>query len=104
MPVNEFTAQVQAGDTFTAPAAGNLEFTAAPPPAPPVDPAAAAAKPIAMTAVSPVAAPVAQSVPSQILSGKVLGLSLASVNPWILLGVGAVGGYFYFKKKRFSFF
>ncbi|MBF0589691.1 MAG: hypothetical protein HQL53_11245 [Magnetococcales bacterium] len=36
---------------------------------------------------------------SKLLSGKVLGLSLGTVNPWILLGVGALGGYMYFKKS-----
>ncbi len=45
-----------------------------------------------------------KALPSSIISGKVLGFSLAAVNPWLLLGAGAVGGYYYCKKKRFSFF
>lgn len=41
----------------------------------------------------------AKSVPASLLSGKVLGFSLASVNPWMLLAVGITGGYMLAKKK-----
>lgn len=42
----------------------------------------------------------ATAVPTSILSGKVLGFSLASVNPWVLLAVGLAGGYM-LSKRRF---
>ncbi|MBF0421786.1 MAG: hypothetical protein HQL73_02215 [Magnetococcales bacterium] len=45
-----------------------------------------------------------KSFPAKLISGQILGLSLATVNPWILLGLGAIGGYFYSRKKRFTFF
>ncbi|MBF0400071.1 MAG: hypothetical protein HQL90_04825 [Magnetococcales bacterium] len=41
----------------------------------------------------------ANSVPASILSGKVLGFSLGSLNPWVLLAMGVVGGYMIAKKK-----
>ncbi len=41
----------------------------------------------------------AKSVPASLLSGKVLGLSLGSLNPWVLLAIGGVGGYMYARKK-----
>ncbi|MBF0368655.1 MAG: hypothetical protein HQL52_04280 [Magnetococcales bacterium] len=44
----------------------------------------------------------AQAFPASLASGKVLGLNLAAMNPWVLLGIGAIGGYYFFKKKRFS--
>ncbi|HIJ85792.1 MAG: hypothetical protein HW380_3480 [Magnetococcales bacterium] len=46
----------------------------------------------------------AKVFPAKLVSGKIFSLSLGAVNPWILLGLGAVGGYFYCRKKRFSFF
>jgi hypothetical protein len=45
-----------------------------------------------------------KALPASLMSGKILGLSLGAVNPWLLLGAGAVGGYYYCKQKRFSFF
>ncbi|MBF0144744.1 MAG: hypothetical protein HQL84_01965 [Magnetococcales bacterium] len=47
---------------------------------------------------------IAKSIPAKLISGKILGLSLGAVNPWILLGLGAVGGYYYCRRKRFTFF
>ncbi|MEO5339691.1 MAG: hypothetical protein H7837_04110 [Magnetococcus sp. MYC-9] len=41
----------------------------------------------------------ASSVPASLLSGKVLGLSLGSLNPWVLLAVGVLGGYMVAKKR-----
>lgn len=41
----------------------------------------------------------ASSVPASFLSGKVLGFSLGSLNPWVLLAAGVVGGYMIAKKK-----
>ncbi|MEO5349393.1 MAG: hypothetical protein H7836_07090 [Magnetococcus sp. YQC-3] len=41
----------------------------------------------------------ASSVPASLLSGKVLGFSLAGVNPWLLLAAGLLGGYMIAKKK-----
>ncbi|MEO5362325.1 MAG: hypothetical protein H7838_01685 [Magnetococcus sp. DMHC-8] len=41
----------------------------------------------------------ASSVPASLLSGKVLGFSLGSLNPWVLLAVGVVGGYMLARKK-----
>ncbi|MBF0160945.1 MAG: hypothetical protein HQL88_01525, partial [Magnetococcales bacterium] len=35
----------------------------------------------------------ASSVPAGLLSGKVLGFSLGSLNPWVLLALGIAGGY-----------
>lgn len=49
-------------------------------------------------------ASMAQSWPVSLASGKILGFNLAAVNPWILLGVGAIGGYLYLKKRRFRLF
>ncbi|MBF0453965.1 MAG: hypothetical protein HQL72_03995 [Magnetococcales bacterium] len=46
----------------------------------------------------------AKSIPASLMSGKVLGLSLGAVNPWLLLGAGALGGYYYCKRKKFGFF
>ncbi len=44
--------------------------------------------------------PAAQSVPASIGSGKVLGINLATWNPWVLLAVGAFGGYLYYRQKN----
>lgn len=41
----------------------------------------------------------ASSVPASLLSGKVLGFSLGTLNPWVLLAVGVVGGYMIAKKR-----
>ncbi|MBF0587889.1 MAG: hypothetical protein HQL53_02050 [Magnetococcales bacterium] len=42
----------------------------------------------------------AQATPAGLTSGKVLGLNLASWNPWVLLAVGAFGGYLYYRQKN----
>ncbi|MEG3640765.1 hypothetical protein [Magnetococcus sp. PR-3] len=105
MPVNEMMAKLQAGETFIAPAPGTVEFVAAPQAAPVAKVAAAKGAGAAMVpAAATTTAAGAQSMPVALLSGKVLGFSLGAVNPWLLLGVGALGGYYYCKKKRFSFF
>nr|CRH04747.1 Conserved protein of unknown function. similar to magnetosome protein Mms6 from AMB-1 [Candidatus Magnetococcus massalia] len=106
MPVNEMMAKLQAGETFIAPVPGTVEFVAAPQAAPVAKVAAAKGAGAAMlpAATTTTTAAGAQSVPVALLSGKVLGFSLGAINPWLLLGAGALGGYYYCKKKRFSFF
>jgi hypothetical protein len=125
MPVQEIVAVVPAGETMTVTGPGVLEFkipkiatatmqtgaTAGKGAA--AGTAAAAGTNIATGAggVSGVGQSTvmaggasAKSVTASLLNGKILGLSLGAVNPWILLGVGALGGYYYFKKKSiFSF-
>ena len=54
---------------------------------------AAAGKGIVVTSAT------ASSVPASLLSGKVLGFSLAGMNPWLLLAAGVLGGYMVAKKK-----
>lgn len=61
-------------------------------------------QPATITLVKASGIAAAKSLPAKLLSGQILGLSLAAVNPWILLGIGAIGGYYYSRKKRFSFF
>lgn len=124
MPVNEIVTTLKAGEAVTVMGPGTLEFQA-----PKI--AAAAAKMAGGTAVGTkgVAAAggaaamgnttvfgagqiasttasggAASSIPASLMSGKVLGLSLGTMNPWFLLGVGALSGYYYCKKRRFSFF
>lgn len=41
----------------------------------------------------------AQSVPASFFSGKVMGFSLASLNPWVLVALGVAGGYVIAKKR-----
>lgn len=42
----------------------------------------------------------AKAVPAaSIFSGKFLGFSLASVNPWMLVAIGVAGGYMLAKKR-----
>ena len=41
----------------------------------------------------------AQSVSASLLKGKLLGFSLGSVNPWLLIAGGALITYLYTKKK-----
>ncbi len=53
-----------------------------------------------MMAAGGVTTTAAASPVSGLASGKVLGFSLGTVNPWVLLAVGAVGGYMYFKRTR----
>ncbi|WP_041641191.1 hypothetical protein [Magnetococcus marinus] len=104
MPVNEVIAKLQAGEVFVAPAPGTIEFVATPQTAPAVKAVAAKGTAASTAPAVGVTTASAQSVPATLLSGKVFGFSLATVNPWLLLGVGAIGGYYYFKKRRFSFF
>lgn len=41
----------------------------------------------------------AKSVTASLMSGKVLGVSLGSLNPWVLLAIGGGVGYLYAKRK-----
>ncbi|MBF0383211.1 MAG: hypothetical protein HQL69_19485 [Magnetococcales bacterium] len=120
MPVEEIIAVVPAGETMTVTGPGVLEFKI-PKVAAATMQAGAAGKGAAATGTAAAAgtniatgaggvsgvgqsavvagSTSAKSVTASLLNGKVMGLSLGAVNPWILLGVGALGGYYYFKKK-----
>ena len=124
MPVEEIIAVVPAGETMTVTGPGVLEFKI-PKIAAATMQTGASGKGAAAAGTAAAGANVAtgaggvsgvgqstvmagsasaKSVTASLLNGKVLGLSLGAVNPWILLGVGALGGYYYFKKKSiFSF-
>ncbi|MEO5376618.1 MAG: hypothetical protein H7832_02360 [Magnetococcus sp. DMHC-6] len=99
---------MQPGDAFVASTPGLLEFKASQ--APLLSKAAGAGVVskggVAMGQTLSMASSgaTAQSLPASLISGKVLGFSLSAVNPWILLGVGAAAGYWYFKKRRYSLF
>ncbi|MBF0193742.1 MAG: hypothetical protein HQL71_04250 [Magnetococcales bacterium] len=125
MPVEEIIAVVPAGETMTVTGPGILEFKIPKVAAATMQTGAGAAGTGAAGAATGAGANFAtgaggvsgvgqssvvagstsaKSVTASLLKGKVLGLSLGAINPWILLGVGAVGGYYYFKKKSiFSF-
>ncbi len=60
---------------------------------------AAAGKGMGMTMATGGGGAAAKSLPASLLSGKVLGVSLGSMNPWILLAIGGIGGYMYAKRK-----
>jgi hypothetical protein len=116
MPINEITAVVPAGEQMTVTGPGVLEFKI-PKIAATTVPAAGAGKGAAVAGTTKLAAGTgaigggvgqstvvtggasAKSVTASLMSGKVLGFSLGAVNPWLLLGIGAMGGYYYFKKK-----
>ncbi|MBF0358742.1 MAG: hypothetical protein HQL70_09040 [Magnetococcales bacterium] len=121
MPLNEITAVVPAGEQMTVTGPGVLEFKI-PKVAAATMPAAGAGKGAAAAGTTKLAVGAggmaggagqstvvaggtsAKSVTASLMSGKVLGFSLGAVNPWLLLGIGAIGGYYYFKKKSiFSF-
>ncbi|MBF0381775.1 MAG: hypothetical protein HQL69_12195 [Magnetococcales bacterium] len=123
MPVKEIVTTLKKGEVVTVMGPGTLEFQA--PKVATVAAKAAGAKGAAATGAAATttvgttgAAGAAgagktaamttgaslKALPASLMSGKVLGFSLGAVNPWLLIGVGAVGGYYYCKKKRFSFF
>jgi hypothetical protein len=120
MPVQEFVAVLPAGEQMTVTGPGVLEFKIPKVAAATMQTGAAAggkgvaaAGTAAGTGVAAAGAgqstvvaggASAKSMTASLMSGKVMGFSLGAVNPWILLGVGALGGYYYFKKKKlFSF-
>lgn len=107
MPQTEFTQMLMTGEKATIVGPGVVEFKTLLPGAavPTAAKTAGAAK--AMGAggiatqgfVTTTGATAAKSVPASILSGKVFGLSLGTLNPWVLLGIGVVGGYMVARKK-----
>ena len=105
MAQTEFAQMLMAGEQATIVGPGVVEFKA-------LTPGAVAANTVggakAMGAggaigkgaiVTTTGAASAKSVPASIASGKVLGFSLGSLNPWILLAIGIGGGYMLAKKK-----
>ncbi|MBF0192956.1 MAG: hypothetical protein HQL71_00300 [Magnetococcales bacterium] len=119
MPVQEIVTTLKTGEAVTIMGPGTLEFQA--PKVATVAAKAAGAKGMVATGATTAGAAGAttgaatsqtaamtsgatlKALPASLMSGKVLGFSLGAINPWLLIGVGAVGGYFYCKKKRFSF-
>jgi hypothetical protein len=117
MPIQEIVTTLKTGEAVTIMGPGTLEFQA-----PKV--AAVAAKTVGGAKGTAVAAAGAagaagsaagqtaalstgatlKAIPASLMSGKILGLSLGALNPWLLIGAGAVGGYYYCKKNRFNFF
>ncbi|MBF0444663.1 MAG: hypothetical protein HQL68_03675 [Magnetococcales bacterium] len=122
MPIKEIVTTIKKGETVTIMGPGTLEFQA--PKVATVATKAAGGTTFGgfsatgqggMATTGPASAGTAQSaalvkgstlktIPASLMKGKILGLSLGALNPWLLLGAGAVGGYYYCKKKRFSFF
>lgn len=102
MPQNEIVTFLQAGEKAIVTGPGRLELA--------IPKAVAAAGKGTATAAAAQSTVItggsagAQTWAASLTSGKVLGFNLAAVNPWILLGIGAIGGYYYMKKRRFSFF
>ncbi|MBF0437295.1 MAG: hypothetical protein HQL77_18285 [Magnetococcales bacterium] len=102
MPQNEIVTFLQAGEKAIVTGPGRLELAI--PKAVTAAGKGVAATGAAQTTVLTSGSAVAQPWAASLTSGKILGFNLAAVNPWILLGIGAIGGYYYMKKRRFRFF
>lgn len=109
MPQKEIVTFLQAGEKAVVIGPGRLELVV-----PKVVAAGGVGKGAAVTAggmgavqsaiVTGGSGAAAQPWTVSLVSGKVMGFNLAAVNPWLLLGIGAIGGYYYMKKRRFLFF
>jgi hypothetical protein len=118
MPIQEIVTTLKTGEAVTIMGPGTMEFQA--PKVATVAAKAAGAKGAVATGAATTTAGATgagvgktaamttgaslKALPASLMSGKVLGLSLGAINPWLLIGAGAVGGYYYCKQKRFSFF
>ncbi|MEO5334197.1 MAG: hypothetical protein H7839_19460 [Magnetococcus sp. YQC-5] len=102
MAQTEFAQILKAGEQALVAGPGVVEFKTLAPGAinaPALGGAKAVGTGVGKGIITTTTAASAKSLPASFLSGKVLGFSLASVNPWALLAIGVAGGYILAKKK-----